>query len=224
MNAVHTIRLGGVLGDRFGDQHELAIGSAAEAVNALCKMVAGFERFLWEAKDAGLTFAVYVNGRNISRDQLVHPADGEIRIVPVIIGAKNGGVVMTILGAVLVVVGIFLIWTPFGAPLIGAGAGMMAGGIAMLLAPQLQDSASDDDADERASYAFNGPINTQAQGGPVALFYGGPMYIGSTVISASIDVSEQAYVPVGGSSSVGGGGSAKAHEDALDEYDDGGAP
>jgi predicted phage tail protein len=176
-------------------------------------MLDGFEAFLMQAKELGLVFAVYVGDRNIPQDELTHPVDGDISFIPVIAGAKNGGAIMTVLGAILVIVGIFLIWTPFGAPLIYAGIGLMVAGIAMMLAPQPKDPASEDEASKRASYAFNGPVNTQAQGNPVPILYGGHdtkgAFIGSAVISASIDVNEQVYVPREG---VGyGGGSTVIH-------------
>lgn len=209
MSEVRTIRLGGILGKKFGRVHRLAVRSAAEASHALCQLMPGFEAFLMEAKDRGLVFALFVNGENIPEEALTAPSTGEIRLLPVVEGRKNGGLIMTIIGAVLVIVGIFLIWTPFGAPLIAVGLGLMAGGIAMMLAPQPKDPAAEDDADKKASYAFNGPVNTQAQGNPVPLFYGGPMEIGSAVVSASIDVNEQAYAPKSGDGS--GGGSAFTH-------------
>lgn len=211
-STVRTIRLGGILGKKFGRTFQLAVSSAAEATHALCQMVPGFEAFLWGAKDQGIHFAVFVDGKNIGEDDLTAPSCGDIRILPLPIGAKSGGV-MAIFGAILVVVGIFLIWTPFGAPLIAVGVGLMAAGIAMMLAPQPQDPKSEDDPSGRASYAFNGPVNTQAQGNPVPILYGGDeekgIIVGSAVISASIDATEQAYIPRTGQGY--GGGSTFSH-------------
>lgn len=211
MSGLRTIHLGGILGKKFGRRHELAVTCAAEASHALCQMLPGFEAFLMSAKDKGLAFAVYVSGRNIAEKELVDSIDGDIRFTPIVMGAKNSGGIMAILGAVLVVVGIFLIWTPFGAPLIGAGISLLISGIAMMLVPSPQDEKSEDEKDAKANYAFNGPINTQAQGNPVPILYGGPIHIGSAVISASIDATEEAHAPVTparGGTSQGGGGSA----------------
>lgn len=214
-DVVREIVLDGELGELFGKVHRLAVRTAAEASHALCQTVKGFEAFLWSSKEKGMTFAVFVDGENIAQDCLLNPSTGEIRFVPVLEGAGSGGGIMTVLGAVLVVVGIFLIWTPFGAPLITAGIGLMAGGISMMLAPQPSDQKSEDDANKRASYAFNGPVNTEAQGNPVAVLYGGDSergaFIGSAVISASIDVEEQAYVPTNPTTNPGGGGSWRSH-------------
>lgn len=208
---VRTIRLYGKLGARFGRSHRLAVSSVAEAVRALCAMLPGFEQFMLEAKEKHkLVFTVFVGRRNLVEDELKHPVDDDIRIAPLICGSKQGGIFNAILGAVMVVVGVVALYfgQPWGLNLIYAGAAMLVGGIAQMLAPQPKDPKAEDDADKKASYAFNGPVNTQAQGNPVPVFFGGPMKIGSAVISASIEAKDQAYVPVNGPSNSGGGGGA----------------
>lgn len=221
--ALRNVRLGGVLGKKFGRLHQLAVGSAAEAAHALAQMLPGFEAFMMSSKDQGLEFAVFVDGENVDKDHLASPAARDIRILPIPTGRKSGGI-MTIVGAILMVVGYIFIWTPFGTPLIYAGAALMAAGLIMMLSPQPTDNKSEDDPDKRASYAFNGPVNTQAQGNPVPILYGGPIQIGSAVISASIDAAEQAYIPrgnaIGGSGPNGryGGGSVLSHVASVALY------
>lgn len=216
---VKTIRLYGALGKRFGRVFKLAVNSPAEAVRALCVMIPGFQAFMMQSKDNGMEFAVYAGEQNLNLDEVRYPSGAEvIKFIPVIAGAKNGGAIMTIIGAVLVVVGIFLIWTPFGAPLIGIGLALMVAGIMMMLAPVSADETEKDK--ERTSYAFNGPLNTQAQGNPVPIAYGGPMFVGSAVISASIEAKDDVYVPVttgtpSGGGGRGGGGSTPWHLQAV---------
>ena len=48
-----------------------------------------------------------------------------------------------------------------------------------------------DGPDNGASYNFNGPVNTTAQGNPVPLLYG-EMFVGSATISAGIYSEDQA--------------------------------
>lgn len=208
---LRTIRLTGALGKRFGREFRLAVRSPAEAISALCNMVEGFELFLNESKEKfGLGYAVFVGDRNVGEDQLqdLSGAD-EIVFAPKMIGAS--GTLQVILGAVLVVVGIMLIATPFAAPMIYAGTALMVSGIITMLAPQPKDPTSEDDSDKQASYAFQGPVNASAQGGPVPVFHGGPLTIGSAVISAGIIAEDQVHVPLppGASGSGGrtGGGS-----------------
>lgn len=198
MSEVMTrIELGGVLGKTFGKVHHRLISTTHEASRALAATVKGFEQFMISSKRRGLTYAVFRGKKNISEDDLGYPVSGEVvRIVPVIIGSKKGGLLQTILGAVLVVVGVVvtgLSWgmaAPVGGALISAGIGLMAGGIIQMLSPQPGGLASKQDADNRASYAFGGVTNTAAQGYPVPVGYG-RRRIGGAVISAGIYVEDQ---------------------------------
>ncbi|HBM0962391.1 tail assembly protein [Enterobacter roggenkampii] len=184
------IELSGVLAKTYGRVHHRLVRTTAEAINALAKTINGFEKFLNTSKARGLTYAVYRDKKNIGVDDLGFPVSGEvIRIVPVVIGSKKAGLLQTILGAVLVVVGV--VTSAYGgAPLIGAGIGMMAGGIVQMLSPQPTGLASKQSADNRASYAFGGVTNTAAQGYPVPLLYG-RRRIGGAIISAGIYVEDQ---------------------------------
>ncbi|MCM7723657.1 tail assembly protein [Enterobacter roggenkampii] len=184
------IELSGILGKTYGKVHHRLVRTTAEAINALAKTINGFEKFLNTSKARGLTYAVYRDKKNIGVDDLGFPVSGEVvRIVPVVIGSKKAGLLQTILGAVLVVVGV--VTSAYGgAPLIGAGIGMMAGGIVQMLSPQPTGLASKQSADNRASYAFGGVTNTAAQGYPVPLLYG-RRRIGGAIISAGIYVEDQ---------------------------------
>lgn len=206
---VTTIRLYGPLGALFGRVHQMAVASAAEAVRALCTQLPGFERYLTEAKDKGIEFAVFYGKTNLGEEHLKVPAFGEdIRIAPVIVGRKKGGWFQTIVGVVLVVVGVVL--TAFGYGAIGApmwkmGVGLIVGGVVQMLAPMPKGVGAQDRPENQPSYAFNGPINTQAQGYPVMVVYG-EMICGSAVLSAGINAVDQAYIPRKGNSTGGGGG------------------
>lgn len=184
------IELGGILGKTFGKMHYRLISKASEATRSLAATLDGFEKFMISSQRRGLTYAVFKGKKNIGLDDLGFPVSGEvIRIVPVVIGSKKAGLLQTILGAVLVVVGV--VTSAYGgAPLIGAGIGMMAGGIVQMLSPQPAGLASKQSADNRASYAFGGVTNTAAQGYPVPLLYG-RRRIGGAIISAGIYVEDQ---------------------------------
>lgn len=193
------IELGGVLGKTFGKVHHRLIATTAESINALAKTINGFEQFLNTSKARGLTYAVFRGKKNIGKDDLNFPVTGEvIRIVPLIIGGKKAGALQTILGAVLVVVGVvisvFTSWTVAGVGVGGAitslGVSMMAGGVIQMLSPQAKGLASKQSADNQASYAFGGVTNTAAQGYPVPLLYG-RRRIGGAIISAGIYVEDQ---------------------------------
>lgn len=194
MARLTTIRLYGALGARFGRVHKLAVQTSAEAVKALCINFDGLEDYLMNAKKNGMTFAVFRGKRNIGVQDFQELAgDSDIRIAPVMEGAKKAGMFQTILGAVMVVAGVITGvatgWTgaglTFGAGLIMSGASMMAGGIYQMLSPQPKGLQGRDDPDNKPSYAFGGSVNTLAMGNPVPPFWG-EREIGGAIISAGI--------------------------------------
>lgn len=192
MARLTTIRLYGALGARFGRVHKLAVQTSAEAVKALCINLDGLESYLMNAKKNGMTFAVFRGKRNIGADDFKNLAGStDIRIAPVMEGAKKAGLFQTILGAVMVVAGIVVTGMTFGsasvigAGMVSAGIGMMAGGIYQMLSPQPKGLQSRDDPDNKPSYAFGGSVNTLAMGNPVAILYG-EREIGGAIISAGI--------------------------------------
>ncbi|MEG6466315.1 tail assembly protein [Enterobacter bugandensis] len=191
---MRTIRLYGILGSTFGREFKLSVASPKEAVRALCVIVPGFERFLNTSKQRGLTYAVFSGKRNLNDDDLsMDQSTADIRIAPVIIGSKRGGVFQTILGVALVAVGAVASYFGGGAvgvPLMQFGAAMALGGVVQMLSPQTTGLASKQSADNKASYAFGGVTNTTAQGNPVPLLYG-RRRIGGAIISAGIYVEDQ---------------------------------
>lgn len=189
---VRTIILSGPLGREFGREFRLAVNSPAEAVHALCILVPGFQRFLQSAKQKGLEFAVFIGRQNITKDQLRDPPGGDvIRIAPVLVGAKRGGILQTIVGIVLIVVGAY---TGFQ-PAIQAGVSLVIGGVVQMLSPQPKGLGAKDSPENAPSYSMNGTVNTQAQGNPAPLAYGGHdqkgMLVGSAVISGGILAEDQ---------------------------------
>ncbi|WP_445663596.1 tail assembly protein [Enterobacter soli] len=193
MARLTTIRLYGALGARFGRVHRLAVQTSAEAVKALCIIFDGLEDYLVSAKKNGMTFAVFRGKRNIGAQDFQELAgDSDIRIAPVMEGAKKAGMFQTILGAVMVVAGLAL--GPVGWGVVGAGFAngliiggitSMAGGIYQMLSPQPKGLQMRGDPDNKPSYAFGGAVNTTAMGNPVALLYG-EREIGGAIISAGI--------------------------------------
>ncbi|WP_150660143.1 tail assembly protein [Pandoraea sputorum] len=195
---LRTIRLYGGLGAKFGRVHSLAVSSPAEAVRALCIVLPGFKNELAESVRRGLAYATFVGKRNIRAEDFgLPPGQDDIRIAPMVAGSKRGGLFQTILGAALIALSV---WNPaflaasgvFSAGSIGLmGASLALGGVVQLLSPQQSSLSVKDSPDNGASYNFNGPVNTQAQGNPVGVLYG-EMTVGSAVISAGIYAEDQA--------------------------------
>jgi predicted phage tail protein len=195
MDTLRTIRLYGKLGATFGRVHRLAVASTAEAVRALCVLIPGFEREMMASRERGVRYACFIGKTNIGVDQLRMAGGGDIRIAPVLAGAKTGGLAQLITGAVLVVAGFAVAAAgdpALGATIIKMGVIMSVGGIVQMLVPQQVGASAADSAANKASYNFNGSVNTQAQGNPVPLLYG-RMVVGSAVISAGILAQDQAY-------------------------------
>ncbi|EPA9747804.1 tail assembly protein [Cronobacter malonaticus] len=198
MNELKTVRLYGALGARFGRVHRLVVASPAEACRALSVILPGFEQYMQTAHLRGLRFAVFRGEKNIGQDELKHNSGEEdIRIAPVIAGSKRGGVLQTILGAVLVVGALALgpvgIGTIAGSTAMSIGlmgGSMMIGGVVQMLSPQPGGLASRQDPDNAPSYAFGGPVNTTAMGNPVGLLYG-EREIGGAIVSAGIYTNDQ---------------------------------
>lgn len=168
------IKLYGILAKKFGKEFYLDVDNTREAMRALSVQVPGFEHFMLHAHEQGLEFAVFQDKQNIGESELDMSTSAKvIKVVPKVKGA--GGAFQTILGAVLVVVGAVMVFTGVGAPigtaLIGAGIGMMVGGIAMMLMPKIESQDQNQDGN-KANKGFGGAVTTVAQGNPVPVLYG----------------------------------------------------
>jgi len=179
--AYKTIRFHGVLREKFGKEWRLEVNSVKEAMRLLAVQIQGLEQFMLNAHHKGLRFAVFVDKRKTISEKEVDMNTGSelIRIVPIVEGAGGNGVLQTVLGAVLIVVGVVVGvvagWTGVGAVaaqgLIGAGIGMLVGGVAQMLMPKTQTEDSNSDGN-RSNYGFGSAVTTVAQGNPVPILYG----------------------------------------------------
>lgn len=197
-----TIKLYGVLGKKFGREFHLAVESTREAVKALSVQVPGFEQFMLTAHEQGLTFAVFQDDENISEDQIDFETGAKvIKIVPKVIGAGGNGILQTILGAVMIVVGVITqqYWA------VGMGVGMMIGGIAQMLAPKVDTEDQNQDGN-KANKGFGGAVTTIAQGNPVPILYG-QREVGGFIVNAgqfAVDTFSSADAGFTGGGSSGG--------------------
>lgn len=182
---MREVKLYGHLGATFGRSFMLDVSSATDAISALCANFPDFAKYLRKFSAPG--YRVVVNNRIIGEKELgLRAGAGVIKIIPVVAGSGGRGVFQIILGAVLLVASI---WFPALAPM---GWAMIAGGvISMLMKPPTASQAKQ--ADNQPSYAFNGAVNTTAQGNPVPICYG-EMIVGSQVISAGISTDQVAII------------------------------
>lgn len=185
-----TIKLGGVLGKRFGREYVLDVNGVLDATSALCNLKPGFEQFMRTAEERGLVFAVFVDERNIAPDELGmnDSSAGAIRIMPIIQGSKQAGMFQTLLGVALIVAGMFTGGTTsaLGMGLLATGAAVGLGGVVQMLSPTTKANTSDRNEDgNNPSYGFGGAVTTIAQGNPYPLLYG-EREIGGAIESGGI--------------------------------------
>ncbi|AHI60491.1 tail assembly protein [Escherichia phage bV_EcoS_AHP24] len=176
---VIDVKLGLGLGRKFGKLHKLCVKTVPEAMRALSVNIPEFKEFMRSHVGQNTRFAVFVDGKNVNEHKINDlETVREIRIMPIPQGRKSGGLFQTILGGVLLVASYFF------PVLLPVAVGLLAGGVAQLLAPQatgLNDQASQ--TSNRASYAFGSAVNTIAAGNPVCLPYG-YRTVGGAVFSA----------------------------------------
>lgn len=207
INQLTTIKFSGSLAKKFGREHKrfLDTGTTTEAFSAIRNTLQGFEQFIKEQAKLGLRYAIFRNGKNTGEDEFDLAGSREIRIVPVIGGSKRGGVLQTIIGAVLIVAS----FIPGLQMLMAPGIAMVAGGVVQMLSPQAKGLKGREAAENAPSYAFGGAVNTTAAGNPVGIGYG-KRRIGGAIISAGIyaeDIATSKRPIQSGGSNGGNGGS-----------------
>tara|TARA_B100000085_G_C18546099_1_gene513939 strand:- start:1247 stop:2035 length:789 start_codon:yes stop_codon:yes gene_type:complete len=206
------IILEGQLGKEFGEEWNLNVNSPAEALQAIMTQRPGMRKFLIDSEGIqGYEVFIDDEPLDIQEELLIHnPGEGRYTFVPVIGGSKSSTLMM-ILGVTLVVmtggfgaagmstfmgqtmatnaagaaVGMGTAGataTTFGTAMSYLGTGLMLGGAAMMLAPDVPDGNQSEKAE---NYLFSGPVNTVKQGEPIPLVYGRAI-VGSKTISASV--------------------------------------
>lgn len=183
---MQTVLLSGSLARLYGRRHRMITSGGWRDVMGYFKQFPGFEKHMAESSSKRLRYAIFNGKENLSEGDLEKPTGRDvIRIVPVIVGSKRAGLLQTIVGVVLIAASYFT-----GGSTLAAGVAMVAGGVIQMLSPQAKGLGTQDSRNNRASYSFNGAVNTSVQGNPVPLLYG-RMIVGSAVISAGIYSEDQ---------------------------------
>lgn len=202
-----TIKLYGAL-RKFGREFRFDVKSPAEAIKALMTQVPGFKQHLAEHSAPGYRVWAGDDLRDISKITIPCSNKEIIRIVPIVGGSgSNGGLFGIILGIGLIAIGgpagwlantllmetstAFFTATAIGTAATSIGWGLVLGGISSLLFKPPKTNTTDTERPEnKPSYIFNGAVNTTAQGQAVPICYGGPIRVGSHVISAGLYVEQ----------------------------------
>ena len=142
-------------------------------------------------------YKVKMGDLEITDDLLELRGNGDIKIIPIAVGAKGiviGGL-LTAGGAAVgsTLLGSTLLATVVSSGLTAGGTSMLIDGVTSIIAPTPQvpnlnaaDSLSDNDPNVQANFGFNSITNTTRAGVPVPIIYG-EVFTGSIVISSGID-------------------------------------
>ena len=183
-----TVRFYGDLRRRFGREWMLEVRSPREALHALMVQLPGLRAYFREY--ATRHFLVRGQHQDYDGTDLHYPlVRGVLKVVPLITGAGAFGKVVA--GALIAAVGVFV--PVVGTAMISLGVSLALSGIAQLLAPRPQATATPEKADNQPSLAFDGAVNTMGQGGPVPLGYG-RLLVGSAVVSIGFSTNNEILV------------------------------
>ena len=186
-----TIRLLGEAGRRFGRSFVLDVKNAAEAVRALCVQMPAMRQYLIESGDNGILWRVVTEDpMGVDEEGLFAPCSKRVVLAPQ--PAGRGAVGRIILGVALIA-GAFIIGQPWLGQFafnlfVGVGTSLVLGGIAQLLTPTPQTTASRSSEEQRNSFTFDKSNVNTAQGSVVPVLYGERIVGSLPVISFSIEL------------------------------------
>jgi predicted phage tail protein len=205
---MRTVFLHGHLGERFGESHRLEVESTAEAVRAL---KCNFPDFYGSLKEGSYQIirGTRYGGEQLDAELLTFGlGNANLHIVPVIEGAGDDAkaIITAVIGVVLIAASIYTAGTSgaAGASLMGSmgtttflgvsmtqyamfGAMLALSGVAQMISSTPKVGNYDDREEKRSSWLFNGAVNRIEQGGALPVIYGGPIRVGSVLVSAGID-------------------------------------
>lgn len=166
----------------FGESFELDARNPAEMVHALCLQLPGFQALIEAGNWHVIRGPLDKQDADDEERLLLSLAEREeVHLVPAIQGSGGNGMIQTIIGLVLVVVG-FVTAQP---TIIMAGAGMMLGGIIQMTTKIPGADTNTEATDNRASFLFSGPKNQSSQGVTIPRGYG-RCRCGSIVVSVGL--------------------------------------
>ncbi len=186
-----VIEFSGTLRKALGRWHRrlLDTGSVRELLKALTITLPGFKEEVDRLSRLGMSFAIYRNGTNVGETEFGRGGAKVVKIVPVVAGSKRGGMLQTVIGAILIAAS--FIPVPGFQALLPVGVAMAAGGVIQMLSPQAKGLSQSAAPENLPSYAFGSAKNTTASGNPVPICIGERRW-GGAIISASIEAQDKA--------------------------------
>ena len=170
---------------QFGTEFRLDCKTPAEVVQALTSQIPKLRQFIQQGLFTVRVGREYLDNRYLEQGLNQHlKDDATVHFTPVLKGSKKAGLFQTIVGAVMVVVGVFTAWAG-GPALIVGGIGLMAGGVAQMLT-KMPSMSTGKDVEKKQSTSFSNLSNMAAQGRPMPLAYG-RIRVGSLIISQGVE-------------------------------------
>lgn len=170
---------------QFGTEFRLDCKTPAEVVQALTSQIPKLRQFIQQGLFTVRVGREYLDNRYLEQGLNQHLKDNStVHFTPVLKGSKKAGLFQTIVGAVMVVVGVLTSWV--GGPyLIAGGISLMAGGVAQMLT-KMPSMSTGRDVEKKQSTSFSNLSNMAAQGRPMPLAYG-RIRVGSLIISQGVE-------------------------------------
>ena len=180
----------GAMAKAYGSHIDLDAATPREAITALSFQIPGYREYVSEREwhiILGKFDKKTKTGNDITEDELDLMLGDiqEVHLVPKISG--SGKAFTFIVGAVLFVIGaVTYAVNPFATNMMWMGGAMMLGGLVQMTTkiPKAENIATEPE-DKKASFLYNGPINSSTQGAAISRGYG-KMLIGSTVVSGMV--------------------------------------
>lgn len=202
---MRTVHLYGRL-KKYAKSIDLDVATAGEAVRALA---VNFPGILDDIKDGSwrIVRGHKDKGMDLGEEDIamMKLGNADLHFIPAVAGRKSGrssGALKAVLGVALIAVSFgtapFLGTAIMGGALGGATWGSALGmvglslaltGISSMLVPE-SVTQGQGQGDERNSFIMSGPTGAVGQGNPVPLVYGGPIIVGSVMISGGIDIDQ----------------------------------
>ena len=209
-----VVKVHGALKERLGNQgqFEFDVNTPAEALKALIANFSGLDKWLIDSEQDGVSYKVLLGKETVSEENidvlgLPWSEKDVFSITPVITGAGRG-VRNLLIGAVLIGAAIYLgpaagaatkgfMGATAGAGVIGAKAAVFLGnlgvyfalsGIAEIISPTPPVEGLKE-RERIENYSFSGIANTAQTGTAVPIAYG-RCFVGSAIISASLDTDQ----------------------------------
>ena len=188
------VHLHGIL-DVYGKPLELSVATAREASTAIIGHLRRTHEHLFKT-----TLFFQIKGYDSVESLDIPLEDGaELHFMPAFAAGKKVGIFQIVIGAVLVIGGMFLGIPPtVSMALISAGIGLMIGGVLQLLTPVPRLDTQPEETNPEASKYISGTGNTTKIGTRIPLAYGTfPIY--GQLLSVNVQSKDISTGPYGGS-------------------------